>query len=193
MSVYGLWRTVVLHLLHAKIVDRHHWGPTTSYCLWPSLSPGYSFLFINYDHWSLIKSPVCMALVLSTCGKSKSSVFGRGTRAVRTSSWGVMPSRRTGSLRATSNRTISRKTTSTRTTSWPGNVEQHLGEVLLGWSSKSNNGLGEQLLVEQLVWRENSFSQTIRTTTSGTGSRKTACAESEQLLTNGSHELRWRT
>jgi len=53
MSVYGFSRTVVPHLLQ-KIVDWHHWWPTTSYCLWPPLSPGFPLLIVNYDR----RSPV---------------------------------------------------------------------------------------------------------------------------------------
>jgi len=64
MSVYGFSRTVVPHLLQ-QIVDWHHWWPTTSYCLWPPRSPGFSLLIVNYDR----RSPVgpCLRDRFSIC------------------------------------------------------------------------------------------------------------------------------
>jgi len=70
MSVYVLLRTVVPRLLRAK-VDRHNWGPITSYSLWPPRLPGYSILYINYDHLSLIEASNCAVLVLNACGENR--------------------------------------------------------------------------------------------------------------------------
>ena len=70
MSVYVLLRTIVPRLLRAK-VDRHNWGTTTSYSLWPPRLPGYSLLCINYDHQSLIEASNCVVLVINTCGENR--------------------------------------------------------------------------------------------------------------------------
>jgi len=70
MSVYVLLHTVVPRLLRAK-VDRHNWGPTTSYYLWPPSLPGYSSLYINYDLQSLIEAFNCVVLVLNTFGENR--------------------------------------------------------------------------------------------------------------------------
>jgi len=70
MSVYVLLRTVVPRLLRAK-VDSHNGGHTTSYYLWPPRLPGYSLLYINYDHRSLIEASNCVVLVLNTCGENR--------------------------------------------------------------------------------------------------------------------------
>ena len=71
-------RSPLCRICCRQIVDWHSWGPTTSNCLWPPRSPGYSLLFVNYDHWSSIRKPVCVVLVLNTCGESRSSAFGVG-------------------------------------------------------------------------------------------------------------------
>jgi len=70
MSVYVLLRTVVPCLLRAK-VDRHNWGPTTSCYLWSPRLTGYSLLYFNYDHQSLIETFNCVVLVLNTCGENR--------------------------------------------------------------------------------------------------------------------------
>jgi len=71
-------RALLCRIWWRQIVDWHNWGPTTSYSLCPPRSPGYSLLFVNYDHRSSIGKPVCVVLVLNTCGESKSSAFGVG-------------------------------------------------------------------------------------------------------------------
>jgi len=111
---------------------------TTSYCLCPPLSPGFSLLIVNYDRWSPV-GPSLHVLVLNTCGESGSSAFGVGAR-----------------------RTCSCRTTSPRTTSGLGRIERFCGKLFLENSFSQTAELGEQLL-------------------------------GEQLLINGSHELRRRT
>jgi len=157
MSVYGLSRTVVPHLLQANS-RLTPGGPTSSYCLWPPRSPGHSLLFVNYDHRSSIRKPVCVVLVLNTCGESRSSAFGVGRSRSQKMFFGMHGFCRTASLRTTSNRTTSRRTTSARKTSRLELIERSFLENRFSQTAR----LGEQLL-------------------------------REQLLTNGSHELRRRT
>ena len=47
-------RALLYRICCRHIVDWHHCGPTTSYCLWPPRSPGSSLLIVNYDR----RSPV---------------------------------------------------------------------------------------------------------------------------------------
>ena len=68
------------------------------------LSPGFLLLFVNNDHWSLVRNIVCVVLVLNTCGESRSSVFGMGHWRSQNTFFEIC---RTASLRATSNRTFS--------------------------------------------------------------------------------------
>jgi len=83
--------------------------------------------------------PDCLVLVLNTCGEGGTSAFGVGVR-----------------------KTFSYRKTSARTTSRLGRIERFCGKRFLENSFSQTDGLGEQLL-------------------------------GEQLLTNGSHELRRRT
>ena len=70
-------RALLCRFYCRQIVDRHHWGPTTSYSLWFQLLPGFSLLFVNYDHWSLVGNLVRVVLVLDTCGGRCEGVNGR--------------------------------------------------------------------------------------------------------------------
>jgi len=106
MSVYGLSRTVVPHLLQQIV---HHWWPTTSYCLWPPRSPGYSSLIVNYDRWSPV-GPSLRGLVLNTCGESGSSAFsvrGRRTSSCKTTTY-VRTTSRLGRIERFSENSFSR-------------------------------------------------------------------------------------
>ena len=49
--------------------------------MWSPLLPGYSLLFINYDHRSLIKTSKCVVLVLKTCGEDGARRRGGRSRS----------------------------------------------------------------------------------------------------------------
>jgi len=55
--------------------------PTTSYSLWPPRLPGYSLLYISYDHLSLIEASNSVVSVLNTCGENRARLR-RGSIAV---------------------------------------------------------------------------------------------------------------
>jgi len=115
MSVHGPQSAVVQCLLQAKSRSTQSRAYHKIFLVPPTL-PGRSIFYINFDHWSLIKRPVCIVLVLNTCGPGKNSQRGRS--AVKSCS---------------SSRTTSRRTTFCRTvtTSRPGIVKWILVEVLL--------------------------------------------------------------
>jgi hypothetical protein len=63
MSVHGPQRAVVQCLLQAKSRSTQSMAYHKIFLVPPTL-PGHSLFYINYDHWSLIKRPICMVLDL---------------------------------------------------------------------------------------------------------------------------------
>ena len=138
MSVYGLSRTVVPHLLQANSrltpLRAHH-----KLLLWPPLSPGCS---LCPSAWSWFSIRVEKVGVASS---------GLGARTVRNRFLECHGFCRTASLRTTSDRTISCRTTSARKTFRLELIERSFGEMILKKSFSQTAGLGEQLPGEQLL------------------------------------------
>ena len=147
MSINGLSRTVVPHLLQAIIVDQHHWGPTTSYCLWPPFRRGFYYysLIMIIGLWSgTLSAWSWFSIRVERVGVASS---GWGTGAVR-----IRSSRFAEPLLSERPLTEpSRRTTSTRTLSRLEIEKRLLGERLLGEQLLTNSWTGEQLLGEQLL------------------------------------------
>jgi len=134
-----------------QIEDWHNWGPTTSYCLWPPCSPGYSLLFVIMIIGPQSGSPSAWSWFSISVEKVGVAPSGLGACAVRKRSLQCHGFRRTASLRTTSNRTTSRRTTSARKTSRLELTERSFGERFLENSFSQTAGLGEQLLGEQFL------------------------------------------
>ena len=78
----------------------NNFSATTSYCLWPPLSRGFSLLFVNYDHWSLVGTLSAWSWFSIRVERVGVAPSGWGARAARIRSWSVTAIRRTASLRA---------------------------------------------------------------------------------------------